>query len=222
MFIRKIDGLNAVDRAVDKAAESGRPIYYLMGIGAVSDLPTIASFSVLERIARQAARRGLRIKVPCFDPVVMTVAQDVVREAFRAEGRLDRHREEDIFFVTSDQFSYAASVDGMLHRDRPAATFLLGHFQAESLLLSEVGSHIGSIQIAGTDTPAQLPFFVTTADYTLIGEELYAASAYLSRDALLLGSLRGQDVGKALIVLVIVVGVVLNIFHVDWLWRFFA
>ena len=71
-------------------------------------------------------------------------------------------------------------------RDRPAAHIMMGYFYAESLLLAETGSTTGAIQIAGTDAFTQLPFFVTTCDYTLLGEELYAASAYLSgepRDA---------------------------------------
>jgi hypothetical protein len=56
--------------------------------------------------------------------------------------------------------------------------------------------------------PSQLPFFVAACDYTLIGEELFAASAYLSKDPKLLGSLKGQDVGKFIFLLVILVGVV--------------
>jgi hypothetical protein len=54
-----------------------------------------------------------------------------------------------------------------------------------------------------------LPFFITACDYTLIGEELYAASAYLSREPLLLGSLKAQDYGKLLILVVMVLGSVL-------------
>ena len=67
----------------------------------------------------------------------------------------------------------------------------------------------GAIQIAGTDADHQLPFFVTTCDYTLIGEELYAASAYLSREPIQVGTLLGQDIGKALILCVLGVGTVL-------------
>jgi hypothetical protein len=84
----------------------------------------------------------------------------------------------------------------------------MGYYYAESLLLAETGASTGAIQIAGTDSVSQLPFFITACDYTLIGEELYAASAYLSREPLLLGSLKGQDVGKALITLLIIIGVV--------------
>ena len=90
-------------------------------------------------------------------------------------------------------------------RERPAANFFMGYYYAESLLLAETGASTGAIQIAGTDSPNQLPFFITTCDYTLIGEELYAASAYLSREPLLLGSLKGQDLGKALMMLLILI-----------------
>ena len=222
MFIREIDGLNAIGEAISKAVELDRPVYYIMGLGAIMELPTIASLAILEKIAALTAGNDLKLLVPCYDPVVMAAAQDVVRDAYDREGKHDQFKSEDVFFVTSDRFSYAASVAGMLVRDRPGLTFLLGTFQAESLLIAEVGSSIGAVQISGTDQPAQIPFFITTSDYTLIGEELYAASAYLSRNALMLGSLRGQDVGKALLLLAIVSGVILNAFDIDIIWSFFS
>ncbi len=89
-------------------------------------------------------------------------------------------------------------------REKPGANLLLGMFYAESLVLAETGSSVGAIQIAGTDAVAQLPFFVTACDYTIIGEELYAASAYIGREPTLLGSLKGQDVFKAICIVLIV------------------
>ena len=79
-------------------------------------------------------------------------------------------------------------------------------FYAESLILAETANAIGSIQIAGTAMPAQLPFFVAACDYTLIGEEFFAASSYLSGEPRQLGSLKGQDVGKIFALLVLTVG----------------
>jgi hypothetical protein len=134
----------------------------------------------------------------------MTVAQEIVRSAYMDAGRPDVYREQDIYFLTQDQFSYTAAVCGIMVRDKPAANFLMGYYYAESLLLAETGQSTGAIQIAGTDSQAQLPFFITTCDYTLIGEELYAASAYLSREPLLLGSLKGQDLVKLVMMLLIV------------------
>ena len=91
-------------------------------------------------------------------------------------------------------------------REKPAACFYMGSFFAESLILAETGNSIGAIQIAGTAQPAQLPFFVAACDYTLIGEEFFAASAYLSGEPDQLGSLKGQDVGKLIVAAGIVVG----------------
>ena len=58
----------------------------------------------------------------------------------------------------------------------------MGKFFAESLLFAETGNSIGAIQIAGTGSQTQIPFFVTACDYTLMGEEFFAASAYLSKE----------------------------------------
>ncbi|NLP04448.1 hypothetical protein GX411_00655, partial [Candidatus Fermentibacteria bacterium] len=67
------------------------------------------------------------------------------------------------------------------------------------------------IQIAGTDAITQLPFFITTCDYTLIGEELYAASAYLGREPKQVGAVKGQDACKAIVMTMITLGIVLSI-----------
>ena len=91
-------------------------------------------------------------------------------------------------------------------RDKPAACFYLGTFYAESLILAETGNSIGAIQIAGTAEPSQIPFFVAACDYTLIGEELFAASAYLSKNPREVGSLKGQDMVKVVIIVAIIIG----------------
>jgi hypothetical protein len=217
LFIRKISGLDAVDEAIGRATEMGKPIFYITGLLPMSELPTIASVNILGRAAKIVAEHDTILKVPCYDPIVMSVAQEVVKDSYTKAGRPDAYREENVFYVTSDQFSYVAAVDGMMFREKPATNFLLGYFYAESLLLAEAGAAIGAIQIAGTDALAQLPFFVTTCDYTLIGEELYAASAYLSREPVLLGSLRGQDIGKAFLMIVLVVGTALTLAGIPFL-----
>ena len=101
-----------------------------------------------------------------------------------------------VHYVTDDQFAYAAGVNGIMLREKPAAVFFQGKFYAESLILAETGNSIGAIQIAGTGSSSQIPFFVTACDYTLIGEEFYAASAYLSGSPEMLGSIKGQDYVK--------------------------
>ncbi len=209
LFIRRIAGLDAIDEAIGRATEMGRPIFYSTGIGPMSLVPTIASTSILGEVARKVAQYDTSLKVPHFDPIVMTVCKEVVKQSYLEMERPDSYRDDINFFVSQDQFSFAASVDAMIHREKPAACFFIGHFMAESLLLAEVGATTGAIQIAGTEQESQLPFFFTSCDYTLIGEELYAAGAYLSKDPMLMSTLKVQDFGKAFVMLAVVTGSVL-------------
>jgi hypothetical protein len=209
LFIRKIAGLEAVDDAVGRATEMGRPILYLTGLGTMSEIATIASLSIMGRVAKRAALHGTPVIVPNYDPIVMSAAQETIKQAHLEVGRPDTYDEAKIFYLTGSQFGYAAGVDGIMMREKPGAVFLQGWFYAESLILAETGASVGAIQIAGTPATAQLPFFVTACDYTLIGEEMYAASSYLSREPTMLGSIKGEDYSKILIIIAIGVGIIL-------------
>ncbi|MFH1230506.1 MAG: DUF6754 domain-containing protein [Planctomycetota bacterium] len=221
LFIRHIPGLDAIEETIGRATEMGKPILYLNGLYDMSSLSTIAATSILAKVARKVANYDSQIKVPCYDPIVMSVCQEVVREAYIEAGRPDAFKEDNIFFVSSDQFAYAAAVDGIIVRHKPAANLYMGYYFAEALLIAETGAATGAMQIAGTDAITQLPFFITTCDYTLMGEELYAASAYLSREPLQLGSLKGQDYSKAFIIVVLIIGTILSTAGVNYIVNIF-
>ena len=220
IFLRRIPGLDAVDEAIGRATELGKPVLYLTGAHDMSDPSTIAAAVILGRVAKRAAGYETDLLVPHRDPITMAVCQEITKQAYLEAGKPDLFKDDANFFITTDQFSYTAAVDGIMLRKKPAANFFMGAYFAESLLLTETGASTGAIQIAGTDSDHQLPFFVTTCDYTLIGEELYAASAYLSREPIQVGTLRGQDIGKALILGVLLSGTVLAtagaVFDAQW------
>lgn len=222
LYVRPLAGIAAVDEAIGRATEMGKPILYILGLGTAADVATIASFTILSRIAKITAEYRTPILVPCNDPIVMIVAQETVKAAYLDAGKPEMYKEDNIFYVTSMQFAYVAAVNGIMVRERPATNFYLGKFYAESLILAETGSVAGSIQISGTDEIAQIPFFIAATDYTLIGEELYAASAYLGKEPLLLGSLKAQDWGKALVMISLILGGLAASFHLDFFIKLFA
>jgi len=208
LYVRPIGGIEAVDDAIGRATEMGRPILYVLGLGSAADVATIASFTILGRVAKRVAEYQTELIVPTYDPIVMSVAQEVVKSSYFDAGRPEDYKEDAVHFVTQSQFAYVAAVNGIMLRELPATNVYMGKFYAESLLLAETGSLAGSIQISGTDEIAQIPFFIVACDYTLIGEELYAASAYLGREPKLLGSLKAQDWAKAAVVVLAIVGLV--------------
>lgn len=215
MYVRPIAGLRAVDDAIGRATEMGRPILYIAGLSSIGDIATIAAMLILGHLARRTAAYETPILVPCNDPLVMAVQREIVHEAYLEAGKPEAYNPENIFYVTDSQFGYVAAVDGIMVRQKPAANFFMGYFFAESLILAETGAASGAIQIAGTDADTQLPFFITSCDYTLLGEELYAAGAYLSRDPVLLAQLKGQDLGKIAIFAVIAIGTILMTINVN-------
>ncbi|MBE7445909.1 MAG: hypothetical protein HS132_11925 [Planctomycetia bacterium] len=221
MFLRKIGGLDAVDEALGRATEMGKPVLFVHGLTSMGSISTIAAISILGRIARKIADYDANLKVVNNDPIVMSVSQEVVKESYLEAGRPDAYNPDNVFLVASEQFPYVAAVGGIMTRERPAANFFVGYFYAEALILAETGATTGAIQIAGTDAYTQLPFFITTCDYTLIGEELYAASAYLSREPMLMGTLRAQDVGKGLLILVLILGTILASFGLTFITHLF-
>jgi len=221
-YIRKINGLEAMEEAVGRAAEMGRPVLFVPGISDINDIQTISALTILGKLAEKVAEYHTKLLVPCRNSLVMVAAKDIVREAYLSAGFPDEFRKDDVFYLTDDQFGYVAGIDGIMLREKPATNFLLGAFWAESLILAETGFSIGAIQISGTAQPAQIPFFVAACDYTLIGEELFTASAYLSRNPQQIGSLKGQDFGKIVVITIIILGVLLEICKLPFLKEFLS
>ncbi len=211
MFIRRIPGLTAIEEAVGRATEMGRPIFFSPGLDGIS-IVTLQALAILAHIVRLAAAQATRIIVGIRSPTVFPIAEEVVREAYDAAGRPEAFRAEDIRFISDEQFAYALGAVGLMSREQVATNFLFGGFYAESLILTENGRVLGALQIAGCPDPTQIPFFIATCDYVVIGDEYYAATAYLTREPTLTGSLVGQDIVKAVLILLVLLGVGLATF----------
>ena len=195
----------------------GRPIVFVAGTNSITKSGTIAGLSVLRLVAEKCAETGARLIVPCRDTIVTRIAGEAVEDAYRQAGRQESFDRSDVFFASNRQMAFTAAVNGVIESEHPATVFLQGEFSAESLIFGETGARAGAVMIAGTDKDTQLPFFVTTCDHTLLGEELYAAGAAISGDAQQLGSLRGIDLGKVAVLAVIALGLVLEVAGSGWL-----
>lgn len=208
--IRRIAGLDALDEAIGRSTEMGRPVLYVPGIDEIKEIQTIYSMMILRHVARKTAEFGTPLIVPVRDSVVMTFAEESVKQGCMDAGRPDAYIADNIRYLSNEQFAYCAGVAGIMAREEPAANIMLGMFFAESLILAETGFSTGAIQVAGTAKQHQLPFFVAACDYTIMGEEYFAVTAYLTREPSLVGTIRAADITKIVAIAVIVVGVVLG------------
>jgi hypothetical protein len=206
IFIRRIPGVDAIEEAVGRSTEMGKPVLYVTGIDNIQNIQTIASLLCLGPVAEMTAEYDTELKVANYEALTMVVAEEIVRQGYANAGRADAHRPENVMYISSEQFAFAAGVNGIILRDKPATNIYLGRFFAESLMLAETGFLTGAVQIAGTAELTQLPFFVSACDYTLIGEELFACSAYLTREPTQLAMLKAGDLLKVVIAVMVVAG----------------
>ncbi len=208
--IRRIPGIDAMDEAIGRATEMNRPIIFSPGTAPDFNNPqTFASFAVLGHVSRKVAKYQARLIVPTMVSQMQPVLHEIVRQGYVAEGAIEHFRPDDVQFLAGDQWSYASGVVGIMAREGVAVTLMIGPFWAESLLFAEAGAQAGAIQIGGTANLHQLAFMMTACDYCMLGEEIYAASAYLSENPVDTASLVAQDWGKMCLFALIVVGCIL-------------
>lgn len=220
-FLRRIPGLSAIEEAVGRAVEMGRPILTSVGLGGI-DIITLQALAIVANVAQTAAKFGQRIVLPVRTAALVPVAEDAIGSAYAREGRSDAFSDRDIVFLSGEQFAYAAGVSGLIQREKVAATFLFGLFYAESLIIAENANQIGAIQVAGTPSTTQIPFFIVSCDYVIIGDEFYAATAALTRQPTLTGSLVGQDRVKMLVLTLMALGAILLTLGIPVVWNLFG
>jgi hypothetical protein len=211
--IRRLAALDGIPESIGRATEEGRPAHFSPGLGGISGdtaPQTFAAIAVLGYVAKLTAKHDIRLIVSIRQPEVLPLALDTVKQAYLEEDKYHSLSNTDVRFLSNAQFAYAAAVSGVMMREKPAANFLFGAFYAENLMMAEVGAQVNAFQISGSASIGQIPFFVTTTDYCLIGEELYAAAASLEGDETQLGAILGQDLTKGIAVVLLVLGVIVT------------
>lgn len=225
-YVRPIPGVTAMEEAVGRATELGRPIVFAMGTTDIRDIITHATLAVMKHVARLAARMQTRFMAMVVKPDVYPLVEVVTREAYREEGADDVfNAKEQVLFLSDNTIVYAMSVARTISEEPAGCAMFFGRCDFTSLLMTEPGANAGVLQIAGDPQLAQIPFFVCTCDYVIIGEEFFAASAYVSEAPAVRGSLVSQDMIKAILVGMLVLGLVtvmLGQFGIGWAEAFAA
>jgi hypothetical protein len=208
--IRKIAGLDAIEEGIGRATEMNRPVFYIPGNGSFSDPQLLASMAVLSEVAKMTAKYDTRLIVCVPVSAVYPVIEEIVRQSYVTEGKIESYKAEDVRWFSDHYFGYAIAIVGLMFKERVATNIMLGTFAFDALMYAEAASQAGAIQIGGTAANTQVPFFVAACDYALIGEEIYAAAAYLTKDPVRVATLVAEDWAKFLVTAVLVVGAALS------------
>jgi hypothetical protein len=213
---RRLTGLDALNEMVGRCAEMNRPLHFTTGLGDLTSTVApqlVAGLAVLAYVSELCANLGVKVIYSVYQAQVIPIATELMKDAYVKAGRPEEFIPEDqVRYLSGEQFAYASAVQGIAERERPAANIMIGPFYAESMLFAETFNRIGSIQLAGTARGYQIPFFAIICDYLLISEEIYAAGAYLSKDPLTSGTIMGQDYGKIVALILMLLGVIASTF----------
>jgi hypothetical protein len=176
----------------------------------------MAGLTVLDYVARIAARLDATLIAPMYSSggvETIPVATEIIRDAYMAEGVIEKFQPEEMIQFLPVQ----ASVMALADRERPAANIMIGYYWHESCIWAEAFGRVGAIQVGGTTNLYQIPFFAGACDYVLIGEEIYPVSAYLSEDPKLIATIAGQDTFKWISLILLLLGAILVTVGNHWL-----
>jgi hypothetical protein len=218
--IRDLPAIGAIDEAIGRATEMGRPVHFSAGVGnlTVRGAPVMmASLSFLSYIAERSARLDCPLIVTVAQGDVYAASDEVVRAAYLRAGRPEMYKPDVVRYLSAHQYVYAGGIVGIINREDVAANIMVGHYANEALFIAEEAHHAGCVQIAGTTNEYQIPFFVAACDYVLLGEEVFAAGAQMSGEPSELGAISGQDFIKVFAMGLCILGVILATFESDFL-----
>jgi len=216
--LRRLPQADATDEIVARCVEMGRPCWFLPLQGRLNDPTgapqTLAAFGILSHVAKISAELGADFHMPTVLPVAFNIQQEIVRQAYEAAGEAERFDPLRTVLYMPHGPDRMYVVDG-LWKEKVKGAFLLGRAMSNAIIFAEAAARAGAMSLAGTADPNQIPFFVACCDYSLIGEELFALGAYFGDDPVLKGSIAGQDIGKYIALVLIVIGVIAGIFGIS-------
>jgi hypothetical protein len=211
-LLRRIRAFDVLRGLPGQAVEAGRDLHLSLGTGSLVNETTadsLAGLAVLDYLAEQAAATGVSPKISMADPTVMLFAQNALRAAHPDDPDRAEEAYRSIRWIAPQPAAYAAGVMNILNVDQVEANIMVGNFGDEYLLMGETAARRGMAHVGGTSNPNTLPFVYTTAQETLLGEEIYAAGAYLQKRPAHLGSLTAQDLMRWLVGLFILSSIVI-------------
>ena len=211
--LRRVAAFEALDAAIERAVEAGERVHLSLGTGSLigSDCaPALAGATALAKIAEATAMSDRPVVASAGDGALAVLAQDALRGAYARTGAKDHYRATTGRMLGPTPFSYAAALPVILSSEKVSVHLLTGSFGAEGALAAEMGERQKAYVLAGSDQVQTQALFFTTAEHTLVGEEVFVTGAYLQGSGMQRASLRLQDGLRLALAAAIVIGTLLR------------
>lgn len=208
-YFRDIPAFARLGRAIGLAVEAGQRLHISLGRGGIDGLQAGSAFiglSMLQRISRAASISDRPPIATSGEGTLGILSQDTLRSVSRSIGSEAQYDSTTGQVTGLTPFSYAVGAMPVIFDQNVSASVLAGHFGSEVALITDAGERSGSLTLAGTDSVPGQAVMVATAQEPLIGEELYAAGAYINAGQMHIASLGAQDILRWVLIVFILVG----------------
>jgi hypothetical protein len=225
--IRTLPALEAMDEAVGRAVEMGRPVLYFSGgdssLTGQYAAEFIASMACLHFVAGLCAKHEADLIVPIGGvkgAEVYPYAVDTVKSAYQEAGKPEAFKEE---MVVDYERSVGFAMLGIYRgANPPAATFMIGPDPGTNTYCGAMSAMVGAVVIGGTARTQRIGTTTSYSDYMILCEEVHAAGAILGKDPMLLGMVISSDVLKIIAVGLCILGSLLGVAGVTIIADFLA
>jgi hypothetical protein len=207
--LRVIPALTRLYRAVGLSVEDGTRLLLSLGPG---DLITkdgasaLAGFALLRQLTTRTSLSDRPPVAVAGDAALALLAQDTMEAGYRTAGAAEFYQPTTGRLTGLTPYSSIAGTMPIVRDENVSAAVLIGHFGVEAALLADAAERGNTLVVGSSDDLAGQAALYASANEALIGEELFAAGAYLEGSPARVASLTVQDILRWLIILVLLMG----------------
>jgi hypothetical protein len=210
---RAIPLFSSLRAQLGHAIESGRDLHVAIGTGGIGGedmAQTLAAVGIVEYLADEAAASGVAPIITTADATALILTEDTLRRPYIRQGDLSNYPPLSARLPALNATQYAATRMDYLAHNNVLANVLSGAFGPEAALINHEVNKQDMLHFNAAADPRALAVLLPSSDNLLIGEEMFAAKAYLQARPQHLASLRAADLARWLIVIGIIAGFVLG------------
>jgi hypothetical protein len=211
---RPIPAFARLQRFIGLSVEEGTRLHVSLGRGGLLGAHSGASLAGLAMLRQLTERTSVGDQPPVAttgDPALVLLAQDTLTTGYQAANAQDLYSPTTGRMTGPTPFSFAAGAMPILRDENVSTNLLLGGFGSEIALLTDTALRVGVPTLGGTDDLAAQAVLYAAAQDPLIGEEMFAAGAYLGAGQPHTASLTVQDVLRWLLIAFLLGGALLKL-----------
>ncbi len=210
VVLRSISGYEAIPLLVGEAIEADRPVHASFGstsLGGANTILSAASAEFVYWIVQRAVTGPVAPIITLSDTTTLPLAQDTLRRAYESRDRLNRYQAGSIHWYPAGGHSlaFAAALTSDMGNERIAGSVFAGVYGSELALILDAANRRDQTTIATSTALEGQAVAYALSEHPIIGEEVFAAGAYLGGQPNQVATVSTIDFLRGLLILFILI-----------------